>query len=387
MKTRKKSHATTIVNRPNGCRRVYYWIYDYKDAKFIRKSKDFSPKAVKLGKDLSFARDRDAESKLPEEITVSMDDRVILNRLRKFGDLNEVLRFLDANYKAAEKTTTVKEAFDAFISEKGRTNRRASTISDYERFRAKIKEYHQLQVKDLGYVLAEKIILEMRTDSQRIKLAVGLSALYNWCIKEKFCVFNPFYQFTKSDFIKDRGKVHTMTVDEARQFLYALRSDLQVGFAIMLFAGVRPSEIFNDYGKPVLNWSDINFRRKTIHIRAETAKTHTARLLQDLPENLWVWLSTFRQSEGDVMKTRAGTVARYRRIVCKALNLKYAQDICRHSFASYGYHYLGAEHTVEIMGHIGGFDVFAKHYKGLATKDEATEFFSILPPENEKLPD
>lgn len=53
------------------------------------------------------------------------------------------------------------------------------------------------------------------------------------------------------------------------------------------------------------------------------------------------------------------------------------KDALRHSFASYGYHFLGAEKTVEMLGHIGGFGVFARHYKGLATPDDAKLYFSI----------
>lgn len=71
-----------------------------------------------------------------------------------------------------------------------------------------------------------------------------------------------------------------------------------------------------------------------------------------------------------------GKSGRYK---CAACGVDLPHDVLRHSFASYGYHYLGAEKTVEILGHVGGFGVFAKHYKGLATPAQAKRYFEIAP--------
>lgn len=379
MSSRNKSHATTITHRADGSHRVYYWIYDHNSCKFIRKSKDFSPQAVKQGKDLTFARDRDGESKLPQEISLSIEDRIILARFRKFGDLNDVLKFLEANYRASNSQETLKSAFDAFIREKTRTNRRPRTISDYNLFKNKLVKYHNMQLKDFGSLIAEKIIAMERTDSRRIKMATCLSSLFNWCIRKKLCAENPFFIHTKSDVIKDKEHISVFSPQEASAFLSYLPPTMKAGYAVMLFAGVRPAEMFNDDEKPVLTWNDVNFEKRTILIRAESSKTHSARVLHNLPENLWEWLGAYKKNTGKIFEISAGRIAKNRREACASAGVKFDNDICRHSFASHGYYFLGAEHTVKIMGHVGGFSTFAKHYEGISNPDIANDFFKITP--------
>ncbi len=365
-----KKQNTTIVERKDQVGyRVFFW------EKGKRKNKNFKHKADAI----NFARERDAENQLPEEILVSVEERIILNRLRRFGDLNEVLKFLEANYRFVESTETFKNAFDAFIREKARTNRRPRTISDYEAFRDKLKDYHNTPMKDIGDTVADMILSTVRTDSRKQKMSACLSALFNWGIKKKFCAHNPFYQHTKSDIIRDKEHVPTFKPREAQSFLAHLPPTMKAGYAIMLFAGVRPAEIFNDDGKPVLKWEDIDFDKKTILIRADSAKTHSARILQGLPENLWQWLEMYRQSKGNVIGISAGRVSKNRREACKQAKVEFAIDICRHSFGSYGYHFLGVELTVEIMGHIGGFSTFVRHYKGVSNLKESKEYFAITP--------
>ena len=377
MGTRYKEHKTTISARPNGGLRVYYWIFNNATQKFLRKSKDFSAKRKNDAR--KFANDRDAENTLPREISVSIDDRIILSRLKKFGDLNEVLKFLEANYKIAGSSEILKVAFDEFIREKAKTNRRPRTISDYESFRNKLKDFHNMEMKDIGDSVAENMLSLVRSSSRKLKMAACLSALFNWSIRKKYCVHNPFYPYTKSDVIKDKEHVPTLRPNEAKEFLAYLPPTIIAGYAIMLFAGVRPAEVFNDDGKPVLRWEDIDFDKRTILIRADTSKTHAARILQHLPDNLWKWLNVYRRNNGNVIAISAGRVSKNRREACNKANIKFAIDICRHSFGSHGYYYLGAEHTVKLMGHVGGFATFAKHYEGISNPKEAKEYFTITP--------
>ena len=123
--------------------------------------------------------------------------------------------------------------------------------------------------------------------------------------------------------------------------------------------------------------ADVDFAGRKITVPAEVSKVRRARVLTDLPDNLWAWLEPLKN------RPTAHTVAPasydvWRRAKAQS-GVELPKDVLRHSFASYGYHYLGAEHTVEILGHVGGFGVFAKHYKGLANADDAKKYFTILP--------
>ena len=102
-----------------------------------------------------------------------------------------------------------------------------------------------------------------------------------------------------------------------------------------------------------------------------------ARVLDGLPANLWSWLAPLKGLPAEKGVAPASYAAW--RKVRATMPIKLKKDVLRHSFASYGFHALGAEKNVEILGHIGGFGVFAKHYKGLATDSDAKAYFSILP--------
>lgn len=54
--------------------------------------------------------------------------------------------------------------------------------------------------------------------------------------------------------------------------------------------------------------------------------------------------------------------------------------------ASYGYHELGIETTVEILEQESGYEVFKRHYKAMVSPDDAKAFFSISPDIRDGLP-
>jgi hypothetical protein len=50
------------------------------------------------------------------------------------------------------------------------------------------------------------------------------------------------------------------------------------------------------------------------------------------------------------------------------------------AFAGYDYGlHANAGATAAKLGHFGGLEMFARHYKGVATKAEAEKYFAILP--------
>lgn len=73
--------------------------------------------------------------------------------------------------------------------------------------------------------------------------------------------------------------------------------------------------------------------------------------------------------------------ATYRRIR-KLVSVKIPKDGLRHSMASYGYHELGIETTVEILGQESGYEIFKRHYKAMVIPADA----SISPDIRDGLP-
>ena len=114
----------------------------------------------------------------------------------------------------------------------------------------------------------------------------------------------------------------------------------------------------------------------------ETAKMGNWRNISNLPETAWSWLEAYMPKEGPIFPYSYAT---YRRIR-KLLSVKIPKDGLRHSMASYGYHELGIETTVEILGQESGYEVFKRHYKAMVTPDDAKAFFSISPDIRDGLP-
>lgn len=54
--------------------------------------------------------------------------------------------------------------------------------------------------------------------------------------------------------------------------------------------------------------------------------------------------------------------------------------------ASYGYHELGIETTVEILGQESGYEVFKRYYKAMVIPADAKAFFTISPDIRDGLP-
>jgi integrase len=141
--------------------------------------------------------------------------------------------------------------------------------------------------------------------------------------------------------------------------------------ALAFFAGIRIAEILR------LTWDDISFERRNIKIGASIAKTRSKRMV-DISDNLMAFLTRYR-AEGRIVPS-AITWRRWREKVEAAAGVEWSQNAARHSFASY---YIvkhdDSAKTALQLGHDGGADTLFQYYRGLASRDEATEFWNIMP--------
>ena len=159
---------------------------------------------------------------------------------------------------------------------------------------------------------------------------------------------------------------------------------------IGFFAGVRPDR---DGELPKLEWSDIDLDAKQITLRAEITKKRRKRWV-DLSDNAVAWLRRYHDNGGST----AGRVVRFSASELRShhrdnwsrvvgVNKKgkpkrrWIQQGMRHSFCSY---WLVANNndvdTLVVQSGHESKDVLWNSYYAAATKQEATEFWSILPP-------
>ena len=165
------------------------------------------------------------------------------------------------------------------------------------------------------------------------------------------------------------------SVDQARDIM-AAAGPYSAFFALGLFAGVRPSEIAYQH-KPPLQWQDIDFDERIIRIPSAVAKTRRARIMENLPGNLWQWLEAYRQDSGPIAPGRSTQALKW---IKRSYHGVIHTDGARHSFATY---HVAMHNDVALtsllLGHEGRPTMIHRHYRGLATKAQAKAYFAISP--------
>lgn len=320
---------------------------------------------------------------LPDNLDASVDDRIILAQIkseckRLNADLNDALACVKehlADFLNASKVTGCDwdSAANLYLTECAKRGARPTTLRGYK-FQI-LKAKTDLNINDVGLLNtdgANKYLSSVKYPSHAKR---ALRPFFNFCKEKGWVSCNPFDDAQTPRILREKIHPSIISPDDCRKLLNAVPDAWKPAFALMAFAGLRPGEVVSPEREPVIKIANIDFKNKRITVPADVAKTRMTRVLTDLPANIWAWLSPLQKLPKDDNVAPASYEV-YRRVK-RDSGVSIPKDALRHSFASYGYHFLGAEKTVEMLGHIGGFGVFAKHYKGLATPDDAKLYFAI----------
>ena len=320
-----------------------------------------------------------SEENLPEELTFSVSERICFNQIRKICvdagvDLSKVVELVkDRIFTLSVEGKNWNEAKDEYLIDLKRRNARETSIIGVKKKLARFERFYLPEnVAKIPVEIVEKFFGSISSPEHYKRI---LRAFLNFCIAKKWATENPFILANLPTMLKEKSSVNVMSVEDARNLIHSVSDKWRPAVVIMMFAGVRPSEILPNKEKvSVVRWEDVDFDKKRIVISSSVAKTRKDRILHDLPDNLWVWLKGCEKKTGNIAETYDSW-----RKEKKRKGIRLGKDILRHSFASYAYHFLGAERSVEILGHIGGFKVFSDNYKGLATPTDSNEYFNIFP--------
>jgi integrase len=144
-------------------------------------------------------------------------------------------------------------------------------------------------------------------------------------------------------------------------------SELIPYLALCVFAGLRPSEAEH------ATWKDIDFATKEIFVAG--LKTEQDRRIT-LHDTCLAWLNYAKDLGLDI---RPANFVRKQRAFRAELGIEWVQDVLRHTFATF---YKASGHTLDevrdYLGHMTS-KMTRKHYLRSIAKDDATEFWSILP--------
>lgn len=117
----------------------------------------------------------------------------------------------------------------------------------------------------------------------------SLNEFFKYCQKKEYIKENPFDKIIIEELLKkeEKHKINIISVSIAKEFMHYLEKEYPSFvryFALALFAGIRIAEI------PRLEDRFFDYQNKRIIFPAEIGKVKKAWTLDDLPENLWMWL-------------------------------------------------------------------------------------------------
>ena len=333
-----------------------------------------------------FAETLREENILPDAYRFSPDERSVFASIKALCEradvpLADALDFVRTGISSkAVAGCPWTDAEQAFIADAERRGARASTVRFYRSQLGLFATRENVQnIAEVGAECAEKYLAGILSPEHAKR---ALRAFFNFCRAQKWVAVNPFELAKTPRRLKEFAAPSVLSVADTERLMSAVPIIWAPAVALMAFAGVRPNELASLDGAEVVRVGDIDFAAQKITIRAEVSKVRRMRILTGLPVNMWAWIEPLRglSAEDSVAPASYDVWRRVKR----NSGVKLPKDVLRHSFASYAYHHIGAERAVEILGHIGGFGVFAKHYKGLADADSAAEYFAIFPQSAQK---
>jgi integrase len=165
------------------------------------------------------------------------------------------------------------------------------------------------------------------------------------------------------------GEIAILTPAELSKLLRKSKPAYQLYFALAAFTGIRSAELLR------LEWSEINFEKGHIEVKARKAKTATRRLVPIHP-NLAKWLAPYRGRKGKLFQSRRTVDAAIK--FAKRRDIPWTANVLRHSYATYRLSILPDAARVALEMGNSPAKLFT-NYRELDRENHAPEWFAIEP--------
>ena len=308
---------------------------------------------------------------MPEQLRV--EAVACAERLKPFGKTisNATEHFL-AYLATVERSCTVADLVAEFNSAKAKDGASKRYLQDlHNRFDAFAVDFGTIKV---GAILPSQIDDWLRglnvAAQTRNNFRTVLHALLQFAVMRGYAVENAVAKTARVKVV--RGSPEIFTPAQMQVVLEKAPRDFVPYLAIGAFAGLRSAEVER------LDWSEIDFVGKLIHVKAEKSKTAQRRLVT-ISDNLAAWLAPLVRKSGPVAASTA-TVREWRKQTCKAAEIAWPSNVLRHSFASYHLaHFKNAAATATELGHASPVMLY-QHYRELVRPDVAARWWQVMPP-------
>lgn len=298
--------------------------------------------------------------------------------------LIQAVDFLLRNWQPSAVAKTVKEASTEFIADKQAQKLRPRSVTDLRiRVNKLVKRHGQRLVSEIGIEDIKRIVAvpghAARTQNGDRR---ALHTFFAWCVKHNYCAANPVQKIDPAR-VEDK-EPEILSLASVRTLLSAAmtyKDGLLVPyFALSLFAALRPAELER------IDWKDINMAGRLIVIKGEAAKLRQRRNVE-MSDNLIAWLLPYQRHpivgqnwrrDFDAVRRMAGFAGRKSEAADGEKLQEWPDDVLRHIAISnhLAYH----KHEGAAAAWAGNSpEVVQKHYKGLVTPTDATDYWSLTP--------
>lgn len=259
--------------------------------------------------------------------------------------------------------------------------RRAATYRDRrQNLKTFVEQHGNSLAATVTAAEVEQWVLSINKTPSQAARRRAVNAMFNYAIKKGYLRDNPVATVERIE-SHPADEIAIFTPEDAAEVLrraQKMEPSLVPYLAIGLFAGLRPENELRN-----LEWSNVNLEARLITVSRKTSKTSRTRHVPIQP-NLLAWLRAVPKAE------RTGPLYYQRRALRRVLGrekrkeaeelkaLPWAQDIMRHSYASYRQAIIkNINQLVEEMGNTPS--VARAHYLNPPPEATAKKFWSIKP--------
>lgn len=329
-------------------------------------------------------------------------------KLRKAGiTLPQAAEFALNHLVGVNNAVTLSQFVDDFLEgKKQRLERGDIRPLTYTNFRTRsakfVDQFGERPLVEIGASDIKDWLVNLKRGPRTTKNYMSVVAeIFNEAISAGYLARSPLARISKHErkvLCGQSGGMEkepsVLTVAEAKRLLAAAHEHQELNllpFVVLgLFCGLRSEEIKR------LDWSSIELKGKSPYVTISGAIAKKRRIRHvDIPANAVAWLKTCARKQGPVSEDRySDDHGRRFRKLTRLAEFGYLEgegktakwigtwqvNAMRHSFGSYHYALHGDPMlTSRLLGHKSNDTVLFDHYRALASKEDAEEYFNILP--------